>query len=145
MEVYIIPGKTDPGEPMYPQPPLHHCLFPASKQYPNFHLLSNPTRLQLNISNKAGSEQLLDAVFMDGEPVVDAMRFSNVTCPLEMSRKLLQWGHLCPTAPDTLALHPGIKKDIFVLKESPNLLVIGNQKEFKTTEWNKTKIITLPA
>lgn len=143
--MYIVSGKTDPVQAMYPQPPLHSCLFPESSRYSNFHLVSNPTKLQLNISSNKNSQQLLNIILTDGEPITDCMRFSNITSPLEMSQKILQWGYLCPTAPDTLPLHPGVDKDVFVLKDLPNLFIVGNQPKFNTTTWNQTRILTLPS
>ncbi len=145
MEVFVLSGKADPVEAMYPQPPLHSCLFPQSTQYPNFHLLSNPSHIQIPISSTRKANTSIDMILTDGEPIQDTLRFSDIPSPLQAGQKFLEWGHICPTAPDTLPLHPGVPKDIFILKNSlPHLFVIGNQKKFGVLEWKGTKIVSVP-
>jgi len=144
MEVFVISGKEDPVEAMYPQPPMHKCLFPKSTQFASFHLLSNPSRIRIPLSEK-DNLPVLDIIATDGEPIQDALKFSDVASGLEMGTRFLEWGHLCPTAPDTLPLHPGVEDDVFIIKDKlPNFFLIGNQKEFGSKEWKGTKIISVP-
>lgn len=150
MEVFILPGEKDPSETMFPQAPIHRCILPVSSRRSTFHSLCNPTRLQISMKSLEKNvkpdpdEPTLDLIMTSGLNVKDAMRNTDINCPLEMARKLLQWGHLCPTAPDTIPLHPDIKDDIFVLKTLPNLFIVGNQDKFGLREWNNTKIVTIP-
>lgn len=51
---------------------------------------------------------------------------------LRLLRETLMWGHLCPTAPDTLPCHPFSNGDPFILSETPDLLFAGNQPAFAT-------------
>lgn len=37
-----------------------------------------------------------------GEPIADIQRYSNLTDPLDILEKTLDWAHMAPTAPDTL-------------------------------------------
>ena len=37
-----------------------------------------------------------------GQPVDDIIRFSTQTNPLTVLQQTLEWGHIAPTAPDTL-------------------------------------------
>lgn len=52
---------------------------------------------------------LLNALFCffrilgtSGQPVDDVRRYSDIDDPLEILEKTLEWGHIAPTAPDTL-------------------------------------------
>ncbi|CAG7821557.1 unnamed protein product [Allacma fusca] len=141
MEVFIMPGKNDPCETMMPQPAIHKCIMPKSSRRKSFHSLTNPTRLSMGFP--AG--QKLDMILNSGENVVDALRNSSLTCPLEMSRRILQWGHLCPTSPDTLPLYPGCSEDFFIINGTlPHIFAVGNQSKFDVIEWNLTKIVSVP-
>eukprot|EP00983_Pelagomonas_calceolata_P083875 1156246-Pelagomonas_calceolata.AAC.1 len=42
----------------------------------------------------------------------------------------LQWRHLAPTAPDTLASYPFDAFDPFIIESTPHVLFAGNQPEF---------------
>lgn len=144
MEVFVVTGKEDPVEAMYPQPPMHKCLFPLSTQYASFHLLSNPSRVSIPVSGQ-NSTSSLDLILTDGEPIADAMKCSDATSSLQMGRRMLEWGHLCPTAPDTLPLHPGVEDDVFFIQgKLPHFFLIGNQKEFGHMEWRGSTIIAVP-
>ena len=49
-----------------------------------------------------------------------------------MAASTLHWRHMAPTAPDTLWCHPYFTTDPFVLAETPDLYLVGNQPEFRT-------------
>ena len=67
--------------------------------------------------------------------------------------KTLHWGHICPTAPDTLSCYPFTEYDPFVLDGSnaPHILFAGNQAEFgsKLVEGAggkyRTRVISVPS
>lgn len=42
----------------------------------------------------------------------------------------LRWGHLVPTAPDTLTTYPFVDIDPFVVTQAPHVFFAGNQPEF---------------
>lgn len=48
---------------------------------------------------------------------------------LDILKKTLEWGHLCPTAPDTLPSYPFAERDPYHLCDTnmPNILFAGNQ------------------
>ncbi|ODN00967.1 DNA polymerase delta small subunit [Orchesella cincta] len=143
MDVFILPGENDPSEPMLPQVPLHRCVFPQSSRRPTFRALPNPGRVEIPMSATKGSPKL-DIILSSGQNVKDALRNSETTSALEMSQKLLRWGHLCPTAPDTIPLHPGVPEDVFVIENMPHIFAVGNQTAFDSMDWKNTKIFTIP-
>lgn len=42
----------------------------------------------------------------------------------------LAWGHLVPTAPDTLTTYPFVDRDPFVVTQPPHVYFVGNQPSF---------------
>ncbi|KZT11491.1 uncharacterized protein LAESUDRAFT_755134 [Laetiporus sulphureus 93-53] len=69
-----------------------------------------------------------------GQPVDDMFRY--VATPpvtrLSLAASSLRWRHLAPTAPDTLWCHPYFTTDPFVITETPDVYVVGNQPRFAT-------------
>jgi DNA polymerase delta subunit 2 len=51
---------------------------------------------------------------------------------LDALASTLQWGHLCPTAPDTLSCHPLTVDDPFVISQlnPPDIFFAGNQVRY---------------
>jgi len=143
MDVLILPSENDPSKPMLPQAPFHRCVLPRVSRRPTFKALSNPARVEVPITNDKKSIGL-DIILSSGQNVTDAIRNSEATSPLDMAQNLLRWGHLCPTAPDTLPLHPGVEDEVFFVDTFPHLFVVGNQETFEAVEWMNTKIFTLP-
>ena len=74
-------------------------------------------------------------------------RYSACDDPLTSLERLLTWGHLCPTAPDTLTCYPYYDRDPFVIDQCPDLLFAGNQREFQTKilhgeqDWAVVKLV----
>ena len=58
---------------------------------------------------------------------------------------MLRWGHLAPTAPDTLATYPFSDQDPFILDAAPHVLFAGNQPEFATRVATGGQACRLPA
>ena len=42
----------------------------------------------------------------------------------------LRWGHIAPTAPDTLGCYPYTETDPHILTALPDIFIAGNMKEF---------------
>ncbi|GLB35301.1 putative DNA polymerase alpha/epsilon subunit B [Lyophyllum shimeji] len=51
---------------------------------------------------------------------------------LSILESTLKWRHMAPTAPDTLWCHPYFGGDPFIITETPDLYIVGNQKRFAT-------------
>ncbi|KAI0362684.1 hypothetical protein OH77DRAFT_1585031 [Trametes cingulata] len=69
-----------------------------------------------------------------GQPVDDMFKY--VPTPpisrMTLAEATLRWRHMAPTAPDTLWCHPYMKRDPFVLTQTPDVYVVGNQPAFAT-------------
>lgn len=45
----------------------------------------------------------------------------------------MQWRHLAPTAPDTLACYPFNDSDPFIVTSTPHVYFVGGQPSFETS------------
>ncbi|KAI8804572.1 DNA polymerase alpha/epsilon subunit B-domain-containing protein [Cladochytrium replicatum] len=141
LNVDVMPGEGDPASYQLPQQPMHFALFPKSQGYSSFHMATNPHAFTVDgVSVLGTSGQNLDDIFRYGGPD-DRM---------EMAESMLQWGHICPTAPDTLWCFPFVDDDPFILKSRPHVLFIGNQPEYATRlvtaeNGEVTRIILVPS
>lgn len=72
-----------------------------------------------------------------GQPIEDIIKASGETdiSPLEWLKKTLCWKHMCPTAPDTLPIHPYSVKDPFIINYCPDIYFVGNTNEADTKLW----------
>lgn len=71
------------------------------------------------------------------------------TTRLSLAESTLRWRHIAPTAPDTLWCHPYFDGDPFVIKETPDIYVLGDQPKLQTKlvadgEGKKCRIILVP-
>lgn len=53
-------------------------------------------------------------------------------CRLSLLSSCLEWRHLAPTAPDTLATYPFHDCDPFIIDSTPHVIFAGNQPSFGT-------------
>ncbi len=67
-----------------------------------------------------------------GQNLEDIDRYSTETERLPVLERLLEWGHLVPTAPDTLTAYSFPDRDPFVIDAAPHVLFAGNQPAFAT-------------
>ncbi|KAJ8939805.1 hypothetical protein NQ318_012805 [Aromia moschata] len=107
VDVDVMPGEHDPSNHILPQKPMHYCMFPNSCVYKSLNQVSNPYFCSLDNLKIFGTS---------GQPVMNVMRFSEITDPLEVLENCLHWSHLAPTAPDTLGCYPYYEKDPFIIK-----------------------------
>lgn len=121
MPVHILPGERDPASIAIPQQPIHFALLPRAGRFDSLHRHTNPSWLDL------GGRKVLATA---GQNVDDIYKYVDEGDEgrLEMAMRTLEWGHLAPTAPDTLWCYPFKSSDPFVIKEeAPDVLVVGNQ------------------
>ncbi|PVD38170.1 hypothetical protein C0Q70_00781 [Pomacea canaliculata] len=122
MQVAVMPGEFDPSNHVIPQQALHRCMFPLSNASGTFRSVTNPFDCSVDGVRILGTS---------GQPVDDVRRYSDIDDPLEILEKTLEWGHIAPTAPDTLGCYPFYGIDPFILSECPHVYFAGNQSELK--------------
>ena len=59
-------------------------------------------------------------------------RYSDLDDRSEILERMLEWRHLAPTAPDTLAAYPYYDSDPFILHRTPHVFFAGQQPAFAT-------------
>lgn len=123
IDVDVMPGKNDPANHILPQHPMHHCLFPKAALYKSLHNVPNPYECSLDGVRVLGSS---------GQPVSDVLAFSDTEEPIDALENCLKWGHMAPTAPDTLGCYPYYESDPFIIESCPHVMFAGNQGKFQT-------------
>jgi len=122
--VDVMPGAADPSNFSLPQQPLHSCLFPGAAPVSTFTRCTNPHEFEVDGVHFLGTS---------GQNVDDIVRYSNLNDRVEILQKLLEWRHLIPTAPDTLAAYPFYDADPFIISQAPHVMFAGCQPEFGTS------------
>ncbi|OWF46452.1 DNA polymerase delta subunit 2-like [Mizuhopecten yessoensis] len=121
VDVDLMSGQFDPANYILPQQPLHKCMFPQASCYTTFHTTTNPYHCRVDGVSILGTS---------GQPIHDIMKYSTNEDPVDILEKCLRWGHLAPTAPDTLGCYPYYKEDPFIIKECPHIYFAGNQSSY---------------
>lgn len=72
-----------------------------------------------------------------GQPIEDIVKATGATdiSSLEWLERTLIWKHMCPTAPDTLPVHPYSERDPFIINHCPDIYFVGNTAKFETKLW----------
>ncbi|XP_075166163.1 DNA polymerase delta subunit 2 [Haematobia irritans] len=136
----VMPGPHDPANFMMPQQPFHVCMFPRASKHETFQSVTNPYICNVDDSLIMGTS---------GQNVNDLLRNTAFENPLDALRCTLQWGHIAPTAPDTLACYPYLTSDPFIIRECPHVYFAGDCDEFSTllhegTQGQKTRLVCVP-
>ncbi|KAE8214695.1 hypothetical protein CF327_g1923 [Tilletia walkeri] len=143
MDVYILPGERDPTSLALPQQPIHFALLPRASRFANCRRVTNPAWFGVGGRRILGtSGQNLDDIFKYAEEEGDDAR-------VLMAARTLDWGHVAPTAPDTLWCYPFNTDDPFLIREAPDIYFVGNQPSFATTTYenpdgHQTRVVLLP-
>lgn len=140
INVDLMPGDKDPANFMMPQQPMHACMFPQSRTNSNFNSVSNPYQVEID------GRQIIGTA---GQNVADIQKFSKIEDPIEALRATLQWSHIAPTCPDTLACYPYYQTDPFIINGLPHIYFAGNCETFRTDFYEngtggKTRLICVP-
>jgi len=122
IDVDVLPGESDPAAFLWPQQPMHSCLFPRSGRSTGFH--SRPNPFASSVANKV-------ILGTSGQNVADVIRCSTIEGEMKALRKTLEWRHVAPTAPDTLGCYPFLDEDPFVMETAPDLYFAGNCEKFE--------------
>lgn len=78
-----------------------------------------------------------------GQSINDIIKATGETdiSPIEWLERTLLWRHVCPTAPDTLLACPYYEKDLFIMKECPDIYFVANTDKFETKLWKGLYIL----
>ncbi|XP_022212439.2 DNA polymerase delta subunit 2 [Drosophila obscura] len=141
LPIDVMPGAYDPANFMLPQQPFHKCMFPQAAQLSSFQAVTNPYNCRLDDALIVGTA---------GQNVADLLRSTSIESSLEALRCTLTWGHVAPTAPDTLACYPYIESDPFIMRECPHVYFAGNCESFETAlhvtaEGKRTCLVCVPS
>ncbi|CAD8066554.1 unnamed protein product [Paramecium primaurelia] len=138
--VAIMPGINEPVSQMLPQTPLHKSHFPETFDKSNqLVFLTNPTEFTLGDIKILGTS---------GQNIQDIKKYSLVKNQedVDILEMTLFYGHIAPTAPDTLISFPQQDQDPFVLQELPNIYFAGNMQKFGTKMvTDNVRIVSVPA
>jgi len=67
-----------------------------------------------------------------GQNLDDIYKYSVEENRLTLLQRVLEWGHLVPTAPDTLTCYPLSDSDPFILQSAPHVFFVGNQPAYSS-------------
>ncbi|KIJ69512.1 hypothetical protein HYDPIDRAFT_24347 [Hydnomerulius pinastri MD-312] len=150
LPVHILPGADDPSGTILPQQSFPRAMFGRAASFETFHCETNPAWLRVECG--AGADQLISKgagpsesrtdrppvtrslLVTSGQPVLDMYKYlpTPPSTLVSIAASTLRWRHVAPTAPDTLWCHPYRERDPFVLKETPDIYVVGGMPEFGT-------------
>jgi len=170
--VDVMPGTSDPTNSALPQQPIHSCFFPNAARFEGstFNKVTNPHEFQISSSSSAeastslsssSSEQIM-FLGTSGQNVRDCLQNSSTgiglkeksaeeksKAVLDVMERFLCWGHIAPSAPDTLACYPFKDRDPFVLTHVPDVFYAGCQSAFGAREVvvasKKSVLISVPS
>jgi hypothetical protein len=115
-------------------------MFGAVSKLPSFVSEPNPTYIRL-------TKELVDEdhppkddtpsrtlLVHSGQPLNDIFKYlpNKHNSRLAILESTLKWRHIAPTAPDTLWCHPYLDEDPFIMKDTPDIYVVGGQRRFGT-------------
>jgi DNA polymerase delta subunit 2 len=157
MPVHVVPGWTDPCGTILPQQAMPRAMFGSVSALSTFHCETNPAILRLTDTSDS-EETDVDTphrliLATAGQTIHDMFKYVRTppVTRLSLAEATLRWRHIAPTAPDTLWCHPYFTSDPFILANTPDFYVIGNQPEFQTklvedkAQSTQCRIILLPS
>ena len=97
-----MPGESDPSSVTMPQQPIHPALLQSAREYSTFQSVTNPYWSCVDNVTLLGTS---------GQTIDDIYKYIKSENRLQMANKTLGWGHMAPTAPDTLCKLPQERAD----------------------------------
>lgn len=117
-------------------------MFGDISRFPTFFCETNPTYINIvsnpdtnaSASSPARSSIKRNLLINSGQPLNDILKYlpNPPHTRLSLLESTLRWRHMAPTAPDTLWCHPYLSEDPFLIKETPDIYIVGGQKKFGT-------------
>ncbi|XP_015907369.1 DNA polymerase delta subunit 2 [Parasteatoda tepidariorum] len=134
VDVDLMPGESDPTNHLMPQQSFHPCMFPRSSAYSTFHVVTNPYEACIDGVKLLGTS---------GQNIKDIQSYSSFSDTLDIMHKNLDWGHLLPTAPDTLNCYPFPDKDPFIITECPHIYFSGNASKIAKRSYDDKNVMMI--
>jgi DNA polymerase delta subunit 2 len=116
-------------------------MFGAVSSYSSFTCETNPAYLTIGSTERdgkseSGAQQRVKRTFLvhSGQSLNDMWKYlpSPPATRLTLAESTLRWRHIAPTAPDTLWCHPYFTADPFIIEQTPDVYVIGDQPRLQT-------------
>ena len=150
--VDVMPGPGDPTTSALPQQPFHPCLLPGASGHESTRSggeAGAPSRFVRATNPHEAKVHGVHLLGTSGQNVRDLWRCTEVDDPLALACATLAFGHVAPTAPDTLPCYPYKSADPFVLDACPHVLFVGGQSAYDTalvtgTEGRQTRVVLVP-
>ena len=138
--VDVMPGAEDNSSSFFPQLPLNSIMLPLSSSNNSLNLVPNPYSFKIDELMFTGTS---------GQNIKNIKQYSNISeSTLDIMEKTLEWGHLSPSAPDTIRTYPVSEKDPLIINNVPNVYFAGNANKFETrlTFYNQIpiRLISVP-
>lgn len=155
--VDLMPGATDPSNYTMPQQPIHPCMLSTCSRLSTLTLATNPYEAQvghrvlMGHSGQPLKDLMLNIPLKEKDYVKEEDASSNgnkenanamdveaeskgkkSVSSLELLEQCIRWGHIAPTAPDSLACYPFIMEDPFIMDSLPDVFFAGNMDEYAT-------------
>jgi len=142
-QVLLMPGEDDCSTFLWPQQPLFSCLFPSTKAKHGCRMARMPvkaddtdaSRLRVVLAHNPAAFDFAGVSFLgtSGKNVRSVLQTTKGLSVLDAMEGMLNWQHICPTAPTYLPTAPilaaGKDLDPFVLEYTPHVFFCGGQKE----------------
>ena len=160
--VDVMPGSSDPTNSALPQQPIHSCFLPNAARFEGSTLnkVTNPHEFQISSSGASTSSRTF--LGTSGQNIRDCLKITSsgvglkekaleekAKSALDVMEKFLKWGHIAPSAPDTLSCYPFKDTDPFVLTQIPDVFFAGCQSAFGTREIvvasQKSVLVSVPS
>lgn len=139
--VDLIPGMDDPTTANWPQRPIHSSLIKETDAFGKTFLAKTPNPYASEIGDKY-------VLGTDGRNVKDLVQYlRDVDSPVSEMKALettMQWGHICPTGPDSVPTMPHPASDPMILAYKPHIYFAGNCSEFATKIVDETCLLCIP-
>ena len=124
-------------------------MFGKAAAFEGFSCESNPAWLRVRCGDGLGKEGenqssrplvTRSILVTSGQPILDMYKYLPIPPSglVSIAAATLRWRHVAPTAPDTLWCHPYRDRDPFVLRETPDVYLIGGMPQFATELENGT-------
>jgi DNA polymerase delta subunit 2 len=126
--------------------------------------VTNPHEFQITPSSDGASTSSSSRTFLgtSGQNVRDCLQITSsgvgikgktpekkAKAVLDVMERFLEWGHMAPSAPDTLACYPFKDRDPFVITQVPDVFFAGCQSAFGSREIvvasQKSVLVSVPS